>query len=172
MSDDVRVGLVVGGAALVVIAILWWAMSRTRTKRRLVRQLRAEDAQERARAGIRLVDLGLVRAARPLLEHVPSEQDARVRLAIALAIARRQWEPSNASRVARLREWASTELEHQGQPVSAFGPAVTRISDMGGPRPDSQESGSPVAPPAAPEPQAGSQTEPEAPIHWQPGGGA
>jgi hypothetical protein len=162
VSDDVRIGLIVGGAALVVVALLWWVTSRNRAKRRLVRQLRAEDAQERARAGIRLVDLGLVRASRPLLEHVPSEQDTRVRLAIALAVARRQWEPSNASRVARLREWAGAELEQQGQPVQPFGPAVTRMSDMGGPRPDSQDPGAEAQPPA----------EDDRPIHWQPGGGA
>jgi hypothetical protein len=164
MSDDVRLGLVVGGIALVVVALAWWWGTRTRRKARLVRQLRATDPQERARAGIRLIDLGLVRAARPILDHVATEQDARVRLALALAVARRQWEPSNASKVARVREWASGELERQGRPVSPFGPAVTRISDMGGPRPaDQAASPAPDAPPPPEEATA-------PPIHWQPGG--
>jgi hypothetical protein len=158
MTDDVRMGLVIAGAALVLLAIVWWLTSRQRRKRRLVRQLRANDAQERARAGVRLVDLGLGRAARPLLDHVSGETDARVRLAIALAVARRQWEPNNTARVASLRDWASAELENQGQPVQSFGPAMTRISDMGGPRPDDQD---PAKEPAQ-----------EPSIDWRPGGGA
>lgn len=164
MSDDVRMGLVIGGAVLVLVAILWWLSSRRRGKRRLVRQLQATDPQERARAGIQLVDLGLGRAARPLLDHVAGESDARVRLAIALAVARRQWEPNNTTPVASLRAWASTELEQQGQPMESFGPATTRISDMGGPRPD--DLGPPTAP-ADPSPEGSDPT-----IHWQPGGGA
>jgi hypothetical protein len=172
MNDDVRLGLVVGGAALVVLAVLWWWIARSRRKRRIARGLRSTDPQERARAGVRLTELGLVRAARPLLDHVPGEQDARVRLAIALAVARRQWEPSNADRVARLREWASKELQEQGEPVSAFGPAVTRISDMGGPRPEgSHAHGTPAS-----GPPAGSESPPDEapsdgpPIEWTPGG--
>jgi hypothetical protein len=164
MSDDVRLGLVIAGAVLVVVAILWWLTSRRRRKRRLVRELRAADAQDRARAGIRLVDLGLGRAARPLLDHVAGETDPRVRLAIALAVARRQWEPNNAPRVARLRDWASAELDAQGQPVEPFGPAMTRISDMGGPRPDDQGP-----------PKTADDSSPDASdsaIQWPPGGGA
>jgi hypothetical protein len=167
MSDDVRMGLVISGAALALIAILWWLTSRRRRKRRLVRQLRATDPQERARAGIRLVDLGFSTATRPLLDHVSGETDARVRLAIALAVARRQWEPNNATRVARLRDWASVELEQQGQAVEPFGPAMTRISDMGGPRPDDQ--GPAKGPVTGPAKEA---AVPEPSIDWHPGGGA
>lgn len=169
MNDDVRMGLVVGGAVLVLLALLWWLTSRQRRKRRLVAQLRATDAQARARAGIRLVDLGLGRAAGPLLEHLAGEQDARVRLAIALAVARRQWEPNNATRVARLRDWASTELDQQGQPVQSFGPAMTRISDMGGPRLDEQGPSTAVSDDTV----TTREGEPvDAPIEWRPGGRA
>lgn len=166
MNDDVRLGLLIGGVALIALAVLWWYIARTWRKRRLIRALRAIDPQERARAGIRLVELGLPRSARPLLNHVVAEQDARVRLAIALAVARRQWEPTNAARVRRLRDWASSELDQQGQPVAGFEPALTRISDMGGPRPTDSGPTEVASPPAAvpPVPDA------DAPIEWHPTG--
>jgi len=134
MSDGVSRGLIVGGFLLVLGALLWRYLARRRAMRALLDQLGAADAQKRARGGILLVDLGLSRAARPLLAHLATEADPRVRLAIALAVGRRQWEPSSAPRVERLREWAALELEHQDQPMNPFGPAVTRLSDMGGPR--------------------------------------
>jgi hypothetical protein len=130
----------------------------------LLDQLDAEEPQERARGGILLVDLGLSRAARPLLAHLATEADPRVRLAIALAVGRRQWEPSSATRVERLREWAALELEHQDQPMSPFGPAVTRLSDMGGPR-------LPEADSEAFEPGVAGDGAVE-PIRWEVDGGA
>jgi hypothetical protein len=172
MSDDVRLGLIAGGVLAVLGALLWRYLSRRRAVRVLLDRLGADDPQERARGGILLVDLGLSRAARPLLKHVATEPDPRARLAIALAIGRRQWEPSNATRVTRLREWAALELEQQGQPVSPFGPAVTRLSDMGGPRlpetePTPGETPLAVAPePGLPEPGGADGT-----IRWGVDGG-
>jgi len=172
MNDDIRLGLVVGGAALLVIALVWRLTTRSRTRRALLRGLDASEPQERARAGIQLIELGLPRAARPLLDLVPRENDARVRLAIALAVARRQWEPSNAARVTTLRDWASTELERQGQPVRAFGPAFTRISDMGGPRPAGSGPAPPPTPEQEPEQEHDQEPDPTQPlpdITWRSG---
>jgi len=135
MSDDVRLGLVVGGTIAVVLALLWRYLVLHRRKRRATRGLDAADPQDRARAGIALVDEGLHRSARTLLAHVAREQDDRVRHAIALAVGRRQWEPVDTKTVTQVREWASLELGQRGEPVQGFGPAVTRLSDMGGPRP-------------------------------------
>jgi HEAT repeats len=157
MSDDVRLGLVLGGAVLVLAALLWRYLHRRGQTHALLRQMEDTDPQVRARAGISLIDLGLSRASRPLLAHVATEPDDRVKLAVALAVGRRQWEPSNTKRVRQVREWAALELERQGQPMTAFGPAMTRLSDMGGPRPPDQQSasvdtasnGPPVAPPVA-----------------------
>ena len=142
MSDDVRLGLVVGGAVAVMLAIAWRSFVVNGRRRRLRKGLQAPDPQDRARAGILLVDEGLNRSARPLLGHVAREADPRVRHAIALAVARRQWEPVNTLRVRQLREWASQELASRGEVVSPFGPAVTRLSDMGGPRPADDRPGS------------------------------
>jgi hypothetical protein len=152
VSDDVRIGLIVGGTVAVVLAILWRSLAVHARHRRLRSGLEAPDPQDRARAGIVLADEGLHRSARALLGHVARESDPRVNHAIALAVARRQWEPVNTLRVRQLREWASQELARHGQGVSSFGPAVTRLSDMGGPRPPDSEQ-RPV-PAAAPAPEA------------------
>jgi hypothetical protein len=177
MSDDVRLGLIIGGALLVVGALLWRSLVRRHELRALVRTLGGADSQTRARAGIDLVDLGLSRAARPLLRGEAAEPDSRVRLAIALAVGRRQWEPSNTARVRRVREWAALELELQGQPVTPLGPAVTRLSDMGGPRlPEAEQAETPAAvsevhttTPEGTLPAVEPAPEPLAAIHWGPG---
>ena len=174
MSDDVSRALIVVGFLLVLGALLWRYFSRRHALRRLVDRLGAAEPQERARSGILLVDLGLSRVARPLLAHVATEDDPRVRLAIALAVGRRQWEPSGTPRVERLREWAGLELEQQDQPVDSFGPAVTRLSDMGGPRPPDAEAG--IAEAVISEPGmsapgvAKDGAEPS--LRWDPEGGA
>ena len=93
-----------------------------------------DDTEARVRAAEGLVRLGLDRAAPPLLAHIQHEDDALVRTAVAIAVARRQWEPAAAPGVADLRSWAATELDAHGTPVEGFGPALTRLADMGGPR--------------------------------------
>ena len=64
---------------------------------------------------------------------MPEEADDRVRLSLALAVARRQWEPTGARRVVELRRWAADQVATTAE-VTEFGPAVTRLADMGGPR--------------------------------------
>jgi hypothetical protein len=150
MSDDVRIALVVGGVVAIAIAIVWRTMVVQGRRRRLRAGLEASDPQDRARAAIVLVDEGLHRSAHTLLTHVAREPDSRVCHAIALAVARRQWEPVDTPRVRQLRAWASEELTRHGAGVSSFGPAVTRLSDMGGPRPPDDESRPEPAPPSAP----------------------
>jgi hypothetical protein len=165
VSDDVRLGLIVGGIAAIVIAVVWRLLVVQRQRRRLRAGLEAPDPQDRARAGIVLADEGLHRSARTLLGHVARETDPRVTHAIALAVARRQWEPVDTLRVRQLREWASQELARHGAGVSSFGPAVTRLSDMGGPRPpDADSPPAPAAPDAVPAP-ASSRPE-ELAVSW------
>jgi hypothetical protein len=154
MSDNLRLGLIVAGVAAVALAIIWRLVVVNGRRRRIRKGLRATDPQDRARAGILLVDEGLHRSARVLLAHVATEADARVNHAIALAVARRQWEPVDTLPVRQLREWAAKELEQRGERVSAFGPAVTRLSDMGGPRPPDDRAPTATPEPAAPEPAA------------------
>jgi hypothetical protein len=153
MAADTQVLLVGGGAVAIGGAVIWRILARHVEISRLLRRLRDTRPVERARGGNALVDLGLRRAAPPILQAMATEPDPRVRRSVALAIARRQWEPAGPTRVARLRQWASEELNRQGQRTQEFGPAVTRLSDMGGPRllgPNGN--GGPAAPPPAAEP--------------------
>ncbi|HEV2993952.1 MAG TPA: hypothetical protein VG869_09940 [Acidimicrobiia bacterium] len=186
MAADPQLLLIAGGSAAIVGAAAWRLVARRLERSRLQRRLRvATEAVERARAGHQFVELGLRRAARPLLSAMAHEDDERVRRSIALAIARRQWEPSGPPRVTQVRRWASDELGYQGQPVRSFGPAVTRLSDMGGPRLPQPANGAGGRPPAAPEaatpplPPPAPRPAPEparpstiqldagpAPIHW------
>jgi hypothetical protein len=158
VSDDVRLGLIVGGVVAITLAIVWRVIVVHGRSRRMRDGLEAPDPQDRARAGIVLADEGLHRSAPTLLGHVARETDPRVCHAIALAVARRQWEPVNTLRVRQLREWASQELALHGGGVSSFGPAVTRLSDMGGPRPPDADqrpaAADAPAPPPAPAPAA------------------
>jgi hypothetical protein len=135
MKVDSQLMLIAGGAAAIVLAVVWRYVARRRQVSRLSRRLQsANDPADRARAGNAIIELGLPRAAKPTLRAVTQEPDDRVRLSIALAVARRQWEPARAKPVVHLRGWASEELDFQGRPVHEFGPAVTRLADMGGPR--------------------------------------
>ncbi len=160
MATNTQVALIAAGIAACVLALLWRALARHHETARLNRRLcRADEPVERARAGNELVGLGLTRSALLVIRAMALEPDARVRLSVALAVARRQWEPTGARRVRSVRKWASEELELQHQPVSVFGPAVTRLADMGGPRPPASpdEHGpapvpSPAATPAEPTP--------------------
>jgi len=151
MAANTQLYLVAGGAAAIVLAILWRAAAHHNQTSRLTRRLRsAEEPADRAHAGNELIDLGLRRVARPVLTAMASECDARVCQSVALAVARRQWEPSGADRVAQLRRWAADELDTNGD-VTQFGPAVTRLSDMGGPRlPPRQPQGAPARPATTP----------------------
>jgi hypothetical protein len=135
MKADSQLLLIAGGAAAIVLAVVWRFLARRRRLSRLDRHLRFdEQPAERARAGNVIVELGLPRAAKPVLRAMAQEPDDRVRLSVALGVAKRQWEPARAQRVVHLRAWASEELDFQGRPVRGFGPAVTRLADMGGPR--------------------------------------
>jgi hypothetical protein len=139
MRPNVQLYLIVGGAAAIALAGLWRFAFRHHQVTRLKRQLRqATEPVDRARAGNQLIELGLRRAARVVLQTMPSEADDRVRLSLALAVARRQWEPTGARRVGELRRWAADQVATTGH-VTEFGPAVTRLADMGGPRPPPRE---------------------------------
>jgi hypothetical protein len=136
MLDDtvLNVVLISVGVIAIVVAIIWRTGSRRRQISRFTRVLTATDPHRRTEAAIGLTELGLDRSARPLLAHARTETDPDVRVSIAAAVARRQWEPAGPPGVTPLREWAATELATHGYNVTTFGPATTRLADMGGPR--------------------------------------
>ncbi len=173
-SDTSTVALVVAGAVALASALVRRQAARHSRKARLIRRFASPMAERRAKAGIELVDLGLNRAARPLLAHVRDEDDPRVRDEIALAVARRQWEPGGSARITEVRDWARTELEHQGYDVTSFGPAFTRLSDMGGPRLPRREEAATDAqtlddPLGAERADAPAEPEHVEQLHWKPG---
>jgi hypothetical protein len=126
--------MVAGGSLAIGAAVMWRQATQRRRFARLAHALGSSDPAVRIAAGTRTVTLGLGRASRVLLPAIEHDADAGVRAAVALAVAHRQWEPGGSARVLALRMWASKELESQGYDVSPFGPAFTRISDMGGPQ--------------------------------------
>lgn len=141
--------------------VLWRRRPVGHELREHVDRLQSFDPADRARAGERLVSFGLGRAATPLLDHMPCEEDDRVRITIALAVVRRPVERKSARRGDQLREWAAEELALHGYDVSQFAPAVARRTGKGG---------APLPLPAAtlpepnPEPPEDWWVEPEAPI--------
>jgi hypothetical protein len=168
MGSDTTV-LVAAGVAALGAAFAWRQAARHSRKARLIRRFASPMAERRATAGAELVELGLSRASRPVLAHVQQEDDPQVRLAIALAVAQRQWEPGGSARVADLRSWARAELEHQGYEVHTLGPAFTRLSDMGGPRLPSPDTGpGPIDAGATDSVTTGDPAATHEPLHWTP----
>lgn len=150
--------LVTSGSAAIVAAVIWRQNTGRRRLARLARQLDSPDPERRITASRLAVTYGLAGAARSLLPRVEHEDDPAVRAAFALAVAHRQWEPGGSKRVLALRLWAARELTTQGYDVNPFGPAFTRISDMGGPA-------RPTAPAAVVAPGQSTDTAPAAAVH-------
>lgn len=137
--------LVAFGALALVAAFIGRELVRLRRRARLLANLSSPNPAERIESAKTLLSGGLAAAAGPLLDALGKEDDPEVRLSIALTIGCRQWEPGKGRGAAALRDRASAELVARGFEVTAFGPAHTRMSDMGGPRlPDSEHSSSAV----------------------------
>jgi hypothetical protein len=124
----------VAGVALLVAGLLWRTMADRRARNRLANQLRSPDPARRIDAAIALVHRGLDQSAPELIHLLKRETDPAVKIAIAEAVAERQWEPGGRAPINEIRSWAHNELSKEGRGVDKFAPAVTRISDMGGPR--------------------------------------
>jgi len=91
---------------------------RRHTFRAQRRRLESYDPDERTSVGTGLVKPGLTRRlATVLTRHLQQEEDARVRLSIALAVARTNGGRSRRRRVRELRRWAIDELLEHGHPV-------------------------------------------------------
>ncbi len=124
----------VAGVALLVAGLLWRTLADRRAHRRLANQMRSNDPERRIEAAVALVHRGLDQSAPELIQLLKRETDPGVKLAIAEAVAERQWEPGGRAPINEIRSWAHNELSKEGRGVDKFAPAVTRISDMGGPR--------------------------------------
>lgn len=106
------------GALGLASVVVWRLFGRWRRRRRLriqTRRLGSFDPTERVRGALAVIDLGLTRrSAGALLDHVAHEEDERVRLALARAVAAGREALSRRRRVRKLRTWAADELAAQG----------------------------------------------------------
>ena len=113
MSDLWRILLIAAGVVVLAVLLGRPLIARVRARRRVRRALRAEDATERAEAGVTLVERNLRRAARPVLRRVAKEDDPRVRLAIAIAVLQQPEKRRQGRWVRSLRSWANQEVTTQ-----------------------------------------------------------
>jgi len=115
-------GVAIAGSVLVVAAIAWRLVARSRARSALVRAL--SDPQEAVRAAA--VDVvaagGVSRFARVLWEQAQTETSAVVLDRIVEAVVRNQWEPADNSALVRLRLWARQRLEMEPGEGAPIGP--------------------------------------------------
>jgi hypothetical protein len=91
---------------------------RRRKVRAYRRRLDSYDPDDRKRAALALVKPGLTRrSATVLIRYFQHEEDRRIRLSIALAIAQNNGGRSRRRRVRQLRRWTADELLEHGHPV-------------------------------------------------------
>ncbi|MBV9284340.1 MAG: ATP-grasp domain-containing protein, partial [Acidimicrobiia bacterium] len=110
MSTFVELAAAGTGAVLLLTAAVWSA----RIKREAVRQLRLAlldpEPSTRKSAVYVAAERGLAPFADLLVERVREERSPDVRRALAEAVARTQWEPSDSGPLVELRVWAQGEL--------------------------------------------------------------
>jgi carbamoyl-phosphate synthase large subunit len=128
LEADVALAIAFIVAGAIVLRVVRVSRTRNRHLRVLAKSLTAPDPEARAAAAEALTRFGLDRVGGVVLAHALVETDHDVRRTIALAVARRQWEPASGAHVADLRNWAATELIDTGMPIEKLGPASSFVS--------------------------------------------
>ena len=121
------------GITCLIFGFGWRVAAANGAARRLAASLRDPDPLVRASSARAATSLGLDRSAKALNGLIAREQHDSVLDAIASAVVLRQWEPADRAAVLTLRAWSAQRLLERGGAVRRFGPAVTRLADMGGP---------------------------------------
>lgn len=94
------------GIALIALAVAWRRHAHRSVRTTLAAALASPDpAERRAAVGV-IAEHGVAANAELLLDHACNEEDPEVLAAIALAVARSQWEPLDNPTVVELRLWA------------------------------------------------------------------
>ncbi|MBV8980080.1 MAG: ATP-grasp domain-containing protein [Acidimicrobiia bacterium] len=127
MSTYIELAAAGTGAVLLLTAAVW----SLRIKREAVRQLRLAlldpEPSTRKSAVYVAAERGLAPFADLLVERAREEHNADVRRALAEAVARTQWEPSDTGELVELRVWAQSELSS----ATASGSSETQnLSDL------------------------------------------
>jgi hypothetical protein len=145
--------------AAVIAAIVWRSASKERGKRALQDGLASESPAVRSET-LRSVDEdALVRHAAVFVELLDQERDPDVLDALAAAIARSRWEPTDDGNIVELRRWVAGR--HAQEPVGLEPPAGAASADgMAGP-PGPVPSRVKLEPEPEPEPEPGPEPAPE-----------
>ena len=127
-SDPERIVALAVALAAVVGALGWRAVVRARTRRAVLRGLADPDPQRRIAMISAVTAQGVGTYASPLLRLARRENEPAVRIALASAVARNQWEPASDRRLVALRVWAHEELTRRptaGRAPLTLAPVVT-----------------------------------------------
>lgn len=131
MSPDPS--LLATGALLLGVAWLWRVLARARTTAVLRRAARDPRRWVRRAAVEIMAEQGLHRFADLMVERIAAEEVPAVREALALAIARNQWESADSPLLMRLRLWAHLELQGRREMLAQErGPVMGTSTVTGG----------------------------------------
>jgi len=97
----------------------WRTVDRRRTRRAVARGLADPDEGRRIAMIATITAQGVGAYAEPLLRLARRENEPAVRTALALAVARNQWEPAADRRLVALRVWAHEELHRRTEAAPA-----------------------------------------------------
>ncbi len=126
-SDPERIVALALALGVVTGAGAWRTVDRRRTRRAVLRGLADPDEGRRTAMISAVTAQGIGTYAAPLLKLARRENEPAVRTALALAVARNQWEPASDRRLVALRVWAHEELTRRpttGRVPLALAPAV------------------------------------------------
>ena len=125
--------LLAAGALLLAVAWLWRVLARARTAAVLRRAARDPRRWVRRAAVEIMAEQGLHRFADLMVERIAVEKVPAVREALALAIARNQWESADSPLLMRLRLWAHLELQGRRDALApGTGPVMGTSTVTGG----------------------------------------
>jgi carbamoyl-phosphate synthase large subunit len=131
VSSPVDIAVLGIGVVLIVLAAVWRFADRRRPEASLDAQLAHPDAGVRRAAVEAAARDGVGRHAAELVTLAEQEQDDSVRVSLAEAVARHQWEPARDPRVRELRRWARRQLEADGT-AGAHDEATVLVTGVGG----------------------------------------
>ena len=97
----------------------WRTVDRRRTRRAVARGLADPDEGRRIAMIASITAQGVGAYAAPLCKLARRENEPAVRTALALAVARNQWEPAGDRRLVELRVWAHEELQRRAEAAPA-----------------------------------------------------
>lgn len=151
--------------AVIIAFIVWRSARKERSRRRLREELASPSAAVRRQTLEQVDDDALARNAALLCEFLESERDPDVLDALAAAVARSRWEPTDDGNIVELRRWVAGRHAHLPlvSPVAPVLPSADEHTDAPHDAPARVEAPEPAALDAAdevhePAPPAGAES--------------